>query len=233
MPWQSSPYRPPIQNPKGRLASSPSAPVARFFGFVGFGLAGWASVKAAQWLLGLPPGFLEAKWGPRETIVMGTAVLASMLGGFIGSGLGLKLSITSRTLTRVIIIVWHFFANGQIVCFVLLALVLSRDRRSIGHAEALQAFGLFAVASIIAGLVLFAAGQFEESQQPRPLFWVAITVPITVWVGLHYQAMFQWQRGVAIVFGVVAGLGTVFVSARMIQRDYEQTKEMRDIVNRS
>jgi hypothetical protein len=232
MPWQSSPYRPPIQNPKGRIGSSPSAPVARFFGCVGFGLAGWATFKATQWLLGLPPGFLDAKWGPRETIVVGAAVLASLLGGLIGSGLGLQLSITSRTLTRFVIIVWHFLANGQIVCFALLTLALSRNRRSIGHAEALQAFGLFAAASIVAGLVLFAAGQFKENQQPRPLLWVAITVPITVWVGLRYQAMFHWQRGMAIVFGVVAGLGTVVVSARMIQRDYEQMKEMRDIVKR-
>jgi hypothetical protein len=129
-------------------------------------------------------------------------------------------------------IVWHFLANGQIVTFVLLALVLSRGRQTLGLAQSLHAFGIFAVGSIVAGTVLFAAGQFKENQRPRPLLWILITVPITVWVGLQYQGMFHWERGVAIVFGVVVGLATVFASARLIQRDYEQMNEMRDIMKR-
>lgn len=188
--------------------------------------------KAAQWLVGLPPGFLDAKWGPREIIIVGVVVLASLLGGLMGAAVGLQVSIKNRTLTRFLIIVWHFLANGQIVCFALLALALSRDRRSLGLTESLHAFGLFAAASVVAGLLLFATGQFKESGRPHPLLWIVVTLPITVWVGTQYQAMFHWQRGVAIVFGVGAGLGTIFISARLIQRDYEQMNEMRDIVKR-
>ncbi len=154
------------------------------------------------------------------------------MGGLIGAGIGLQVSVKNRTLTRFLIIVWHFLANGQLVCFVLLWLVLEQDRRILGLTELLHALGLFAAASSVAGLILFSAGQFKENEQPHPLVWIVVTVPITVWVGMQYQGMFHWQRGVAIVFGAIAGLGTLFVSARLIQRDYQQMTEMRDIVKR-
>jgi len=232
MPWQSVLYGPPIENPKGRVASFPNAPLVRLCGCAGFGLAALATFKAAQSLLGLSPEFLDAKWGPREVMVVGVAVLASSMGGLIGAGIGLQVSVKNRTLTRFLIIVWHFLANGQLVCFVLLWLVLEQDRRILGLTELLHALGLFAAASSVAGLILFSAGQFKENEQPHPLVWIVVTVPITVWVGMQYQGMFHWQRGVAIVFGAIAGLGTLFVSARLIQRDYQQMTEMRDIVKR-
>lgn len=228
MPWETTPYRPPIQNPKGRVASSPNAPLARCCGSIAFCLTCFAACKAAESNFGLKPGFLDAKWGPRETVVVGILLLLSMLGGLFGFGVALQVSIRNRDLTRLANILWHFFANGQIVCFFVLALALGKQRRSLGSTESLHVFGTYAAASILAGLVLFLAGQFKENAPPRPLLWASIVVPPAIWASLRLDSWLRWQPREAILCGLALGLGNLFISARSIQRDYAQMKEEND-----
>jgi hypothetical protein len=230
MPWEATPYRPPIRNPKGRVAFMPSAPLARLTGTIAYCLVGFAIYKAAQWILGLPPGYLEGKWGLRETVVVGVMLLVGMLGGLIGFAVGIQVSVKNREVMRFAIILWHFFANGQLVGFFLLALILGRNRRTLGLVEAIHVFGMFAAANILAGIALFLARQFKEGAQPQPLVWIIFVVPAAIWTGLQLEKMLQWQLEMAIIYGAVAGLINVFVSARLIQRDYQQMREVNDMV---
>jgi hypothetical protein len=211
---------------------SPNAALGRFSGSVAFCLTGYATCELAERLFGLSTGFLDAKWGPRETLVVGVMALVSMLGGLIGLSLGLQVSAGNKELVRLATILWHFFANGQLVCFFLLAVALSRDHRKLGLGESVQVFGTFAAASIVTGLVLFITRQFKEDGEPRPLLWVVIVVPATVWAGLQLQGILQWQPRTTVIFGIVTGLFNVFVSARLIQRDYLQMRELNNLAVR-
>jgi hypothetical protein len=227
MPWETTPYRPPIPNPKGRLPRNPSVAAGRICGCLGFFLSGYLCDKAAERILGLPHGWVEGKWTPAETVAVGAILLLSMVGGLIGFGAGLHVAADNRELTRLSLILWHFLADGQIVCFFSIGLVWRREHHPLTTQEALPIFGWFAAAALLSGLVLFALGQFRENAEPRPLLWIVVGVPPILWVAYHIRDTIHLDERGAILFGLIAGLAIVFLSARMIQRDYRQMREVK------
>lgn len=230
MAWKSVEVKQRSQNPKGRVPLSPSAPLMRICACLGFCGTAFLALKAATFMLGLPEKFLEAdNWSPREISALGVSFLASTIGGLIGAGMGLQVSIRSASLNRFLAILWHFVASGQLVYSVLLSLALARNQRVATLPETLQAFGLAAAGCVVIAVALFAAGQFRENQPSNPLVWILVAIPITVFIGLQHGRLFSLNGASAIVVGVVAGLGTVFSSAYFIQRDYDQMDRVRSM----
>src|SRR6266852_425933 len=112
MSWQTNELWPLSGEPKGKPAKSPSPPLARILGFAGFGIAVVLSLKCFQYLLHLPPGFLNGgQWGFRETLAFGVTLGIGIVGGLLGSGAGLYVNVTSPTLNRFLSIFWHVVAN--------------------------------------------------------------------------------------------------------------------------
>jgi len=229
MGWETTRYRPPIRNPKGKIAASPLAPLSRLIGCVSFLLTGFAVAKLAQKLLGLPPSFWDGKWEPRETVAVGIIVLLSIVGGLMGFALGLKVSVSNQSLTRLACILWHFLANGQIVCFILLELLAQKEQRHLGIGDVLPILGGFAAALTASGLILFFAGQFREHERSRPALQTIVVLLFSVAAGVWLRPALQLPREAAVLFSVVVGVGAWLLSARSIQRDYAQMREMNQI----
>lgn len=233
MPWDSSTYHPRIPNPKGRLPMLPSAPAARLFGLIGFLLGGYASYTIAGLLLHLPPGWVDRKWTPADLGVIAAILFVCFFGGLSGMALGLKVPADNSNLTRFALILWHFLANGQIVCFFAIGLAWKSGHRPLDTHEALHIFGLFAASTLISGLLLFILGQFRQNSQPQPLLWILAVVPPILWVSHIVRETIHLDQTRAMVFGSAAGLVTIFLSARMIQRDYRQMKDMSEWLAKS
>ena len=207
-----------------------SAPAGRFFYCISFLVSGLVAYWLAGRILGLGPGWLESKWTPVETAAVGAILLVSFIGGLLGFALGMKVPAGSRNLTRLTLILWHFLANGQLVCFFAVGIAWKRGHEQLNMQEALHIFGLFAAATFISGVVLFLLGQFRENAAPVPFLWIMMVVPPLVWVGLNVRKTIHLDQTGAIIFGCVAGLAIVFLSGRMIQRDYRQMKEVDELV---
>lgn len=234
MAWKTVEVHPATEKPApAGPARSLSPPLMRICGFLGFFGVGFLVLRVSGAVLGLAPGFWEAgDWGFRETAAIGFAGLASFLGGLFGAGAGLKLEVTSPWLNRLLAILWHFVANGQIVCLGLLGMVLARKQRVATMPEALRVFGLAAAACVLIAAILFLLAQFRADERPNLLLCSLVAVPLTVALAFDQAKIFLLDRGMAITIGVAYGLMLVLLSAFTIRRDYDQLAQLRGIQKR-
>lgn len=227
MPWRSDRIEARPAEPKRRVALTPSPALMRICGSIGFCGAAYVTVLVVAPVLGLPSDFLEAgEWGAREAAAFALALAASVVGGLLGAGLGLQFNVTNASAQRLLLLVWHFVADGQILAMVLLSMALSRQRHVATVGEAVWAFGLTAAACALLGVALFLLGQFKDDERPNAALCLVVCVPVSVAVALAQAKAFAIERNRAIVMGVVFGVAVFLVSAHMIQRDRRQAAQL-------
>jgi hypothetical protein len=229
MAWKTIDARSSVEpKPKGRVARHASPAAMRLCGLLGFLGSAYVTVVSSAYLLGRPTDFLDSgNWSAAELTVLSVALVAALLGGLMGAGIGLSLDIRNAHVNRLLLIVWHFLACGQLLAFGGLTLALRPTRRVASIPETIEAFGVTALATTAAGLVLFALGQFKEDRQPNLVLCACITVPMGVFLGREYARIFSIDGHRATVVGVAFGVAVFVVSAYMIRRDYDQMAEAR------
>jgi hypothetical protein len=234
MAWKTIDARSSAEpKPKGRLPSHSSPAAMRLCGAIGFLGSAYVVIRIAAYLLDRPPDFLESgDWSATELIVFGVALPVAAVSGLMGAAMGLSLNIRNAHVNRLLLIVWHFLANGQLLAMVVLTLALRPSRRVASIPETIEAFGLTALATIAAGVVVFLLGQFKEDRRPNLLLCASITVPIGFFLGGEYARIFSIDGRRANVIGLAFGIALLFVSAYMIRRDYDQMAESRRLFGR-
>jgi hypothetical protein len=238
MSWKRQtfePYRPPPRYVD--RCRFPSPPLCRLCGAIGFTAGGLVVFYGATALLGVERDFMGAgEWGFKEIAALGGSLLAGILCGLLAFGLGASVEVRSENRNHVFAVMWHYLANGSIIWFLLLALVLTKALGQAGTKQLFDQLGSLystfaivvtgAVGSLTFAGVLLLTGQVKYKRKPKLFPCFLLTLPVSIVMGYVQFWLLGVSTGFWLIISVIFPLALVPFSAIMVSRDFRQRRDL-------
>ncbi len=239
MSWNRQTFEPP--RPPPRYADRyrfPSPPLCRLGAAIGFTAGGLLVLYGAGAVLGVEHDFMRSGegLGIREVVVLGGSLLAGLLCGLLGFGLGLAISVRSEKINHILAVFWHYLANGSILWFFLVYLVLIKIFGQEGIKQHVDQLGIWyssfsvagtgAVGSLASAALLLLVGQVSYGRKPRLFLCLILILPVSMAMGYVQFRLLDASTAYWLIPSVVFPLALIPLSAMMVARDYHQRRQM-------
>lgn len=238
MNWNRQTFEPHRPSPKyPERYRFPSPPLCRLCGAIGFTAGALLVFYVTAATFGVEHDFIStAGWEFKEIIVLGSSLLAGILCGLLGFGLGASVEVRSEHRNHLLAVIWHYLANGSILWFFLLSLVLTKVLGQTGIKQHVDHFGIWYSTFAIAGTgtigslacagVLLLAGQIKYLEKPRFLPCLLLSMPISIAMGYMQFRLLEISTGYWWIISVIFPFPLIPLSTMMVARDLRQRRDL-------
>jgi hypothetical protein len=239
MTWNRRTFIP--QQPPPKRADKyrfPSPPLCRFCGAVAFSVGGLLVFYGIASVLDINPDFTsgEGGWELKEIAALLVSLLAGMLFGLIGFGLGASVNVRSENRNHMFAVMWHYLANGSMIWLFLLYLVLIKVLGQPGTKQlfkelgvwysTLAVLGIGGLGSLCMAAVLLLSGQLKYGRKPRPTTSFLLAIPVSMAMGYSQFRLLNVSTNLWLIIGILFPLALIPFSAIMVARDLRQRSEL-------
>lgn len=220
----------PEEPPPPRDIKAVSPALLRFFGMMGFVTFGLGTLALGSRWLNLPTDFWTAgSLNGRAIALIAVSFILAFLGMLLGWGLAVAIPVRSERGNHAVSALWHFLANGSLVWFFLVTMVLTKVVGRENAKTFIKQYGEWQFAwaivgpasavSIFTGALLLLTRQLRPRERPH-LFRCWLIAAPGAFAASHLQ--FVWLRVETpwwLMIGALFPFLTVGVSAWTIERD--------------
>jgi hypothetical protein len=236
------PQRPPPKRPD--LFRYPSPPLCRFCGSIAGIGGGLLVLYGSAALFGIDPEFMrmEGAWGLKEVSALLVSLVALLICGLIGFGIGGLIDVVSEKTNYFLSVLWHYFANGSLIWFFLLGLVLTKILGKVGvksHFDQIglwystfSIFGTCTVGSVAIAGFLIIAGKLKADRKPKFLPCLFFALPLSISMGYFQFRLLGLPGHYWVIIGILFALALVPISAGMVARDVSERRKLLSIINK-
>jgi hypothetical protein len=230
MAWNTKIIEPKSPTPPKGEMSGVSPALTRFFGAVGFVAASLGTMHfGSRWLL-LPPNFWSAgSLSGKALVLIASAFVFGFLGMVFAWGAAASITVRSEAASHVVNVLWHYLANGTLIWFCVVTMVLTkivgRDNamafmKQFGEWRfAWTILGLTSAVSLLSGVLLLVTRQLRRDKKPQLIKCWIIVAPVSFAASYQQFMLLQVETLWWLMLGAVFPPLLIAVSAWTIERD--------------
>ena len=230
MGWNTRIIRPEESTPPKRDIGAVSPALTRFFGMLGFTTIGLGTIALGCLWLNLPTDFWTAgNLSGRAIGLIAVSVVLGFVGMLLGCGLAAAIPVRSERGDHTVSALWHFLANGSLIWYFLVTMVLAKVVGPENAKAFVRRYGEWRLAwtiigpatavSMFTGALLLVTHQLDHRNKPRLFSCWLIAAPGAL-AASYFQ--FLWLRVESpwwLMIGALFPLLAVSISAWTIERD--------------
>lgn len=230
MAWNTKIIEPERSTPPKREMSGVSIALTRFFGAVGFIAASLGTIHFGSRWLSLPPDFWSAeRLSGKAVVVIASAFVFGFLGMALGRGAAASITVRSEAANHLVNVFWHYLANGTLIWFFLVTMVLTKVVGRSNAMDFLKQFGewrfswtilgVASAVSLLIGVVLLFTKQLRRDKKPQLIKCWIIVAPLSFAASYQQFVLLRTATLWWVPLGAVFPLLLIAVSSLNIERD--------------